>query len=270
MKISNYHLGFLGFGHMAQIIYQAIDHAKLIPRSKILFHQRDPEKIKKNEMRYGITATSLKNLVADSDIIILGVRPHQASMVFEALKGVSISPSKMLVSVLAGLKLSYYQKVWNSEFVRVMPNVASGVLEGMTTLSFGPNASDEFQGLAKMLFSSVGRVLEVPESLMDISCAVAGSGPGFVFDLIHAAAKAGIKYGLSEEDALLLAAQTFLGAAKMIVKGQKPETLLNQIATPNGVTQAGLDKMRALHIPEHFQEVIKASMKRSIELSEDS
>lgn len=270
MKISDYHLGFIGFGHMASILFKSIDQARLLPRSQILFTQRDPKRSKQNEMNYKITATSLKNLLEKSDVLILGVRPNQVGLVLEELKKLGQSSTKMLITVVAGLKLEFYDPFWKGQLLRAMPNIASSVREGMTTFTFKEGANSEFKDLSQILFSCMGRVLTVAQELMDISTAIAGCGPGFVFSLIEDFAKTGIKHGLTEQDAFLLASQTFLGAAKMILKGESPKTLLQQIATPNGVTEAGLKKMKALELSAQFEKVLETSMKRSIELSEEN
>lgn len=271
MKISDYHLGFIGFGHMAQVIFQAIDRAKLIPRSQVLFVRRDRDKMRQNEKDFGITATSLENLVDKSQIIIVGVRPNQADFVLRDLARLKIDESKMIVSLLAGIKLAYYQKYLGTKnpLLRVMPNIAAAVAEGMSVFSYGPQPSLEFRSITNLLFSCMGEVIEVPEDMMDICCGIAGSGPGFVFRLIEAMARTGEKQGLSYSKSLKMAAQTFLGAAKLIVKGAQPETLLQQIATPNGTTEAGLKIMTAFRMDDHFQAVVEASAKRSKELSEE-
>src|SRR3990167_2956835 len=123
MRVSDYRLGFIGFGHMAQIIFRALDRARLIPRSSVSFVQRDSHKMRANEKEFGITSTSLKTLVEKSDLIILGVRPNQAKIVLEELQG--IDASKMVVTMLAGVKLSFYRRYLNNPILRLMPNVAS-------------------------------------------------------------------------------------------------------------------------------------------------
>ena len=269
MKVSNTRLGFIGFGHMASVLFKAIDQAKLIPRSQILFTQRDPERSKKNEMKHGITATSLKNLVDTSDVLFLGVCPNQANVVLKELKKIGPNQNKMLITMIAGLKLNSYQAYWDAQLLRTMPNVASEVGEGMTTFTFQKGATSEFMGLARILFLSMGRVLTIPEELMDVATAIAGCGPAFVFRMINAFAKVGKKHGIDEKDALILASQTFLGAARMIAKGEHPETLVSQIAVPGSVTEAGIKKINALEIANKFEAVLETTMKRSIELSEE-
>jgi pyrroline-5-carboxylate reductase len=269
MKVSDYKLGFVGFGHMAQVIFSAIDRAKLIPRSQICFIRRDRDKMKQNEQEFGITSTSLENLVDKSNVIILGVRPAQAAHVLQDLKHLNMDESKLFVSMLAGVKLSYYQKFFHCPTLRVMPNIASEVAMGMSVFTYSPNPSLEFRSLTNILFSCMGEIIEVPEEMMDISCGLAGSGPGFVFRLIEAMAREGERHGLTYVKALKMAAQTFAGAAKLVLKKGQPEMLLQQIATPNGTTEAGLKMMTASLMDETFQKVVATSAKRSKELSEE-
>lgn len=270
MKAADYRIGFVGFGHMAQIIFKAIDQAKLLPRSHVTFIRRDPEKMRHNEQEFGITSTSLPTLVESSDLIILGVRPNQAGPVLKELAHHKAG-KKMVISMLAGVKLAYYQKFLGPEvqLLRVMPNIASAVGEGMSVFTFGPHASADFRSLAHLLFSCMGEVMEVTEPLTDIACGIAGSGPGFVFRLIDAMARAGEKHGLAYPEALKMAAQTFAGAARLILKGAKPEALIRQIAVPNGTTEAGFKVMQETHIETLWQKVAEASAKRSKELSEE-
>lgn len=254
---------------MAGAIFQALDRAKLIPRSQVSFIRRDPVKMRKNEQDYGITSTSLESLLKKSDILILGVRPMHAKLVMEEIKRLKVDPSKLVITLLAGVKLAFYRKYLPNPVLRVMPNIATEVGMGMSVFSYSSNVSEDARELSRLLFSCMGEVMEVPEEMMDISCAIAGSGPGFVFRLIEAVAKEGERKGLIFADALKMAAQAFMGAAKLVLKKQNVENLLIQIATPNGTTEAGLKKMAELKIDEHYQAVIAASARRSKELSEE-
>lgn len=269
MKLSSVRIGFIGFGHMAQVLFRALDLAKLIPHSQISFLRRDPKKMKENEETFRITSTSLDNLVQTSDLILLCVRPNQAAPLLEDLAHIG-TQGKMIVSILAGIQISFFQRYLgqDSQILRVMPNLPAAVGEGMTLLSFGPNSSTELRSFAHLLFGCMGKVAELREELMDIGCGMAGSGPGFVFRLIEASARLGEKTGIPYEESLKIAAQTFLGAAQLILKGGAlPIRLIHEIATPNGTTEAGFNKMNELHLDQGFQAVIQASADRSKVLS---
>lgn len=269
MKLAEIHLGFLGFGHMAQTLFRAIAGARLLSRSQISFIQRDPQKMRANEQKYGITSTSLESLVHQSHLIILAVRPNQIRPVLEELKEMAVHPSKGLISLLAGVQTDFFRKALQRPVLRAMPNIASDVGMGMTVLSAPDDFPKELLSLTRSLFASVGAVEELPEALMDITCGVSGSGPGFVFKLIEAFAKAGEKEGIEAATAQLMAAQTFLGAAQLVLKRKDIASLLEQISVPQGTTEAGLKKLHELQLDEHLQQVIFASSKRSEELSKE-
>ncbi|MDP1608122.1 MAG: pyrroline-5-carboxylate reductase [Chlamydiales bacterium] len=262
MKIDQYHLSFIGFGHMAQIIFTKIHAARLIPLSQTQFVQRDPDKSKRNEQTYKMTATSLEHAASSSDVLLLCVRPNQLQAVLPRLAQVK---NKMIISILAGVPISTLQASLDQsvQIARVMPNVASAVGEGVTTLSFSPDSSGEFRFLVEQLVAPLGHSIELPETQMDIATAIAGSGPGFVFKLIQAMADAGVKEGLSLKQALFMAAQTFLGAARLVMSKGEIDSLVQQIATPGGVTEAGFLAMERLEIAKSFQQTIEVAKQKA-------
>ncbi len=261
------HLGFFGFGHMAQVLCEAIQRAKLIPNAQISFVRRDRSKMKENEQKYHITATSLSHLVKVSDVIVLGMRPQQVT---DALKEAGDLDGKKIISIIAGKPISFFQAHLSPEaqVLRTMPNLCSAVNEGMTALCYSENSGSEFRSFGNKLFGALGGIAEIPETLMDLVVGMSGSGPAFVIRLIEAMARTGEAHGMKYPDALRISAQTFLGAAKLLLKGQMPQDVLTQIAVPNGTTQAGLNVMNQLEMDKHFRAVVEAAAKRSKELSQ--
>ena len=255
---------------MAKIICRSIERSRLIPRSQILFLRRDPRKIHEDEQSFGITSTSLETLVSKSDVILLCVRPAQAEEILKVMSSLEMK-DKMLISILAGAKLSYFERFLGvSQVIRAMPNVASEVGEGMTILTHGPHASSDFKSLANILFASMGITVELPEESMDIATGLAGSGPAYVFSLINAFARLGEQEGIPYEKSLKMAAQTFLGAARIIMKGGVAvEEMIRQIAVPNGTTEAGLKVLQELEIEKKLQSVISAAASRSKAISQE-
>lgn len=271
MDLIEENIGFIGFGHMAQVLCRSWIQSKLVSASRIYFVQKSPEKQAQNAKEWGIQGVSLPVLVRTCDLLFLCVRPSQAPEVVPQLgKELLIHSlhSKKIISVLAGVPLSFYQKHLGqkAQLLRVMPNIASAVYQGMSVLSCGQYTDDSFRQLALRFFSCLGQVVEVPESFMDAACAMAGSGPGFVFALIEAMAHFGEKQGLSYADALKVAAQVFLGAARLIQEGQQPKDLIQQIATPGGTTEAGFLEMQRTQMQAHLQQVLTAAMIRSRQL----
>ncbi len=268
MKTENLRLGFVGFGHMAQVMCGALERARLVPRSQILFHRRDPAKAKQNEEEYRITATSLAHLVDHSDWLLLCVRPSQLDGVLSEINALPLQ-NKKVISIAAGIQLSFIQKKLGpgAQLARAMPNIAASVGEGMTLLSFASGASAEYRSQAGLLFGAFGKAMEIPEALMDIGCAMAGSGPAFVLELIEAMARQGEREGFTYAQAVAIASQTFLGAAKLLQSGALPQDLLHSIATPGGTTQAGLEAMRKEKAAAGISAAVAAASQRSAQIS---
>lgn len=264
MKIESYRIGFLGFGHMAKIIFRAIERSKLIPRSQMLFSRKDPHKARADEQDFKISSTTLETLVSQSDLIFLCVRPAQVNQVLAAVASCEIR-GKMILSILAGIRIAYFEKILNNvPLIRAMPNVASEVGEGMTIISPGIHAHLEFRSLINLLFKSMGRVVELSENFLDIATGMAGSGPAFVMALIEAMARLGETHGISYEKARAIAAQTFFGAAKMILQcSGSIHECIDKIAVPNGTTEAGLNMFKQLEVDKQFQQVIETAAQRS-------
>lgn len=255
---------------MAQAICQALLRAHFVPRSHLSFLRRDRLKMKEDEQRFKITATSAGTLVAGSEVIILGFRPQQAQAAFAEIASCGSLDGKWVISMLAGVPIQRLRAALGPgpEIARVMPNLAVAVNEGMTIVSMDAKASAEFRSYTRSFFGSLGVVSELPEDKMDIACGMAGSGPGFVFRLIEAMAQCGQSHGIPVVEARKIAAQTFLGAAELISKGAVPAELIAQIGTPHGTTQAGFDAMNRLEVDRHFRAVIEAAAQRSRELNE--
>jgi len=117
------------------------------------------------------------------------------------------------------------------------------------------------------LFSAIGRVAVLDETQMDAATALSGSGPAYMFHILDALAAGGVACGLTGEEARLLSAQTMLGAAKMVLSGDKsPEELKREVTTPGGTTEAGLKVMDGQNIRQILLETVAAAASRSREL----
>lgn len=223
-----------------------------------------------DEKEFGITSTTLETLASRSDVIILCVRPFQAEEILQKIGQMGLK-NKLLISILAGARISYFERFLSSfPIIRAMPNVASEVGEGMTILSPNVHATPEFKSLANLLFLSMGSTVELSEELMDIATGIAGSGPAYAFTLMEAVARLGEQEGIPYEKSLKMAAQMFLGSAKILLKGGVVvDELIRQIAVPNGTTEAGLKVMKELGIAKQLQDVFSVAASRSKAISQE-
>lgn len=174
----------------------------------------------------------------EADLLILAVKPNALDALAEEIKG-SIKPGCIIASILAGKTLNTLENIFGSGIgiIRIMPNTPALVGCGMSGACRNSNVSDEYFAEILDILSQMGQAREVDESLMDIVTGISGSGPAYGFMFIDGLMKAGEKRGLSPENAKLFAAQTMLGAAKMVLENDiSPEQLKINVCSPGGTT----------------------------------
>ena len=181
---------------------------------------------------------------ADAGIIVLCVKPKDVQKVVEGLaaKG-ALSHAPLLVSIAAGVSTGFIEALLPplTAVVRAMPNTPCFIGKGMTVVSKGANATDEHAALAREIFSTMGRALELEEKHMDTVTGLSASGPAFIYLIIEALADGGVMRGLPRNVANELAAQMTLGAAEMVLTtGRHPAALKDDVTTPAGCTIAGI------------------------------
>jgi pyrroline-5-carboxylate reductase len=141
------------------------------------------------------------------------------------------------------------------------------VLRGATAVTAGPHATEADMRLAVSLFNAVGRTVVVPETLMDAVTGLSGSGPAYVMLIIEGLADGGVRAGLPRDTALLLAAQTVLGAAQLLVEtGDHPGQLKDMVTSPGGTTIHGLGALEAAGVRHAMMAAVDAATRRAGEL----
>ncbi len=231
-------VGFIGAGNMAAAIIEGSIGKKVISAENIWVYDIDSAKLDDMKQRLGVlTANRLSELVESIDIVILAVKPNIIGAVLENIK--DIIGSKAVVSIAAGWSADRLKSVIGADkkVLRLMPNTPLMVGEGMTVFEVPHSVSEDEYVFIENMFSSIGRVEQAPERLMDAVTAVSGSGPAYVFLFIEALADAGVLCGLPRAQALELASQTVLGAAKMVLEtGSHPGALKDAVCSPGGTT----------------------------------
>ncbi len=222
---------------------------------------------KELKAKYGIhTTDNNQDAACQADILVLAVKPQQMQVALKSLAGVK--PEATLISIAAGVSLAVLRG-WLGEhvaFVRVMPNTPALVGAGMSVLF--SHASDKHRVKAEYVLEACGESVWVDdEKQLHAVTAVSGSGPAYFFLLAEIIQATGVKLGLSEELAARLAAQTALGAGKMLVESKcSAEQLRHQVTSPGGTTQAALDVMFEQGLPNAVRAGVTAACKRSEEL----
>jgi len=206
-------------------------------------------------------------LVRASDVIVLCVKPYQARAVVEEIAGELAG--KLLISICAGIATADLQ-AWSggrAAVVRAMPNTPGLIGAGMTVLAAGAGTSAAQLDTAVAVFAPMGRTAVLAEALMDGVTGLSGCGPAYVFLIIEALADAGVRVGIDAPTSTLLAAQTLLGAARLVLeRGESPAALRKEVATPGGCTIEGLAALEQGGLRETLMAAVVAATNRSIAL----
>jgi pyrroline-5-carboxylate reductase len=241
--LKNRHVGLVGTGNMGEALIHGLLHGHLCRPDQILCSDTRPERLKAIREKYGVKGTSHNTeVVKQSDLIIIAVKPQIMKNVVEEIAKY-LNLSKLIISIAAGVPLEAIESCAKKELklIRVMPHICVSVREGVSAIAGGRHALKEDLMMAKTIFDSVGKSLFIDEYLLDAVTGLSGSGPAYIFLIIDALADAGVKVGLSRDDALILASQTVLGAAKMLIEtGEHPGKLKDMVTSPGGTAIAGL------------------------------
>jgi pyrroline-5-carboxylate reductase len=262
-------VGFLGAGQMATALAVGWTKAGLLDVAQSRAADPNPEVRARFEAATGVRAVASNiDVLAACDVLVLAVKPQVMPAVLAEV-GPTVRPAHLFISIAAGLTLKTLADGLGdaTRLVRVMPNTPCLVGASATGFSPGPTATPEDAALVERLFCAVGAARRVPEPLLDAVTGLSGSGPAFVYLFIEALADGGVKCGLPRDAAQALAAQTVMGAAKMVLEtGQHPGALKDAVASPGGTTIAGLHALERAAFRAAAIDAVEAATKRAQEL----
>ena len=261
-------IGFIGGGKMAQAIVASILDARVVEADDVAVSDISLERREALATQFRVHATeSNQAVVSGSDTVVLAVKPQDLDMVLDGIASDVVG--KLIISIAAGKPLSYFEaQLPGARIVRVMPNLACQVGEGMSAYCGGAGATAADLDLVADILGCTGRALELPEALFDVVTALSGSGPAFFAYALKSMVDGAVREGMDPEAALMLAKQTMLGTAKVLIeKGVSPSDFMTQVASRGGTTAAGLAVLEASPVASALQATIKAAADRSRELS---
>lgn len=256
-------VGVIGAGIMGEALISALIRSGIAASSITIVEKRN-ERSDEIVGKYGVKTGSVR----ECDALLLVVKPQDLETTCESLKG-DMKDGALVVSFLAGKKSLRIEELLSGvRVVRVMPNTPLTLGSGMSAISGGKSASESDIAWVDGFLKSSGKTIVVGEEMQDAVTALSGSGPAYFFMMVEAMAEAGVKLGLSKEDALVAAKETLIGAAAMVEKsGKEPSTLRENVTSPNGTTFAALTKFKDEGFAESVYRAMEAARDRSIELS---
>lgn len=259
-------IGFIGVGGMAQAIIGGLLKAKTFAPSDIIVHSHRPESYGPYAKAHGLqAAASNPDVAAASDLVVLAVTPNVANDVLQEIEAQLVDGQKTLISIVAGLSLTDMANVVgeNVPILRTLPNVNVEVGAGMTAVAANAHLTGDDLAAALRVFNTIGSTTTLAEDQFGVFSALAGSSPAYIDFFIDSLSRAGVKHGLSKDQATKIAAQATLGSAKMVLESDKiPFALIDQVASPGGSTVAGLLAMEEAGLMTAVVKGIDATIKR--------
>lgn len=263
-------IGFVGAGKMAEAMIAGAIRQNFTTPAHILASDVSRERLAALRQQYKIETTSLNTDVPDQvHILVLAVKPQQLEAVLRDLAP-HVTADHVVISIAAGKRTEWIESLLPAgRVVRVMPNLACLVGEGMNVFTRGARATEEDAAVVQDILGCCGVALELPEEHFDAVTALSGSGPAFYAWLLDRLVDGAVEEGLPRDQAIVLAGQTMLGTARLLLAtGSEPADLAASVTSAKGTTAEGRAVLENAATADVLKKTIQAAARRSRELSQ--
>ena len=253
-------LGFLGAGKMATALAIGLIKAGLVSPARMVASDVNAEaRAHFTEATGAVTTTANAQVTEQTKVLFIAVKPGQVPELLSEIRPF-VQPGHLVVSIAAGIKLEQLESLLpeGTRVIRVMPNTPALVGAGASACA-----------LAAKLLEAVGIACEVKEPLLDAVTGLSGSGPAYGFIMIEALSDGAVAAGLPRDIAIRLAAQTLLGAAKMVLEtGMHPGALKDMVCSPGGTTIEAVHELEKAGVRAGLMNAVRAASEKSKKLGE--
>src|ERR1700682_2290689 len=263
-------LSFIGAGNMAEAMIRGLVRGGHFAAGDVIASGPREERLAELRNAFGIATTSDNREAARASIVVLSVKPQILGRVLGEIAE-TLDREALVISIAAGVPVAAIQSrlAAGTRVVRAMPNTPALVDAAATAIARGEHARESDLAEAKRIFDAIGITVVVEESQLDAITGLSGSGPAYVFLILEALSDAGVKVGLSRRTAQLLAAQTLLGSAKMLLEtNEHPGKLKDMVTSPGGTAITGLHTLESGGLRTTLIDAVEAATRRSRELGE--
>jgi len=263
-------VAILGSGKLGTILLQSLLHDGLLKAGQTWVTVAHPERARMLKDKFKVhTGTDNREAVRGADIVFLCVKPQVVADVVQEIRE-EVTLDQLLISVAASVPTDMIERALEKEVavVRAMPNTPCVLGAGMTALCKGKFAQKHHLETATKFFAAVGRTVVVDEKHMDAVTGLSASGPAYIYIILESLAEAGVKVGLPRDIATLLAAQTTMGAARVVLEtGDHPALLKDAVTTPAGCTIDGILELEEGKLRVTLIKAVVKAVQRAKELA---
>ncbi len=260
--------GMIGGGMMGEALLSRLVARGVFDPAAIVVSEPSRSRREFLAQQYNIQVTDQNSQAAESEVLLLAIKPQVFPQIAQELAEQKVSA--LVISILAGTPLVQLETAFpGAPVIRAMPNTPAAVGAGITAIANGQHIQPQHIEQAIRILSTVGDVVEVPESMLDAVTGLSGSGPGYIAIVIEALADGGVVAGLPRAIAMKLAIQTVRGTAQLLQEsGMHPAELKDRVTSPGGTTIAGIVALEKAGVRSALIEAVRAAVARSKELGQ--
>ncbi|MFX1365130.1 MAG: pyrroline-5-carboxylate reductase [Promethearchaeota archaeon] len=263
-------IGIIGTGKIGSTLLKRLISTNTVKENNIIIYDIDENRLKDRALEFNIDiAKNNIELVKTSQYILIAVIPQVIDKVLQEISPV-LTEEQTLISIAAGISLNHIKKFIDERMsvIRIMTNIPALIGAAATAIAHNDNVTEEELAYVRDIFNAVGMVVEVEEKHIDAVTGLSGSGPAYIFIIIEALADGGVKMGLPRDIAQKLAAQTVLGAAKLLLETKKhPGELKDMVATPGGTTITAIHELESAKLRATLIRAVEAATIKSASLN---
>jgi pyrroline-5-carboxylate reductase len=268
-QVGDVKVGIIGAGTMGEAFIAALLRSET-PSTAITAVVRRSERGDELHQRYGIGIADLATAVAQSDVLILGIKPQGLNDLLPEIQPY-LKSSTLIISLLAGKTISGISNALggHSAIARVMPNTPTLIGKGMAGYSLSVGVTSAQKSFIERLLAATGKAIEIPEDLQNALTGTSGSGPAYFFRFVEAMIDGAVELGLSQKDATTLTIQTIVGAAALLDESKdSPARLREKVTSLKGATAEALAVFDNAGISKIVADAMAASARRAGELAQ--
>ena len=265
-------ISFIGGGVMAEAIISRVLSENLIDANNIYVGETYEQARSNLEKKYLVRTTNNNiKAIEDSDLIFLCVKPQDLEKVLEELNS-NVKSTATIVSIAAGISIEYIKThLVHDRIIRVMPNTPAQIGEGMSIWASTGTTQAAIQLTGDILRTIGVEIYVTNEKLLDMSTALSGSGPAYVFLFIESMIDAGVKLGLPRDYSRTMVVQTVLGSIKLLNETvQHPSVLKDSVTSPGGTTAAALLELEKGNFKATIIQAVIAAFDKSNSMMKDA
>lgn len=263
--------GFIGAGNMAGAIVKGMMASGAYGGNDIFVTSKTVVSAEKLAEACGVQACqTAAEVIAEADVLVLAVKPHVLPAVLPVLQKEIAEKAPLVVSIAAGKTLPELAEMLpeGTPLVRVMPNINAAIGASTSGLCANALVTAEQKALVRAMFETIGTVAEVAEEQFSIFTVLGGSAPAFAYLYMDALARAGVKAGMSKQQALQIVAETVLGSARMVLESEDvPWALVDRVCSPGGTTIEGIAALQANGFESTIMKAFDAVLEKDLRMS---